>query len=59
MFDNATSHLIYVKDALQVVNMIKGPRGQQTFLRPRWYTGANREIITQEMCFQQQNLITS
>lgn len=27
MFDNATSHLIYAKDALQAVNMNKGPGG--------------------------------
>ena len=58
MFDNATSHLIYAKDALQAVNMNKGPGGQQAFLRPGWYMGANREIITQEICFQQQNPIT-
>lgn len=32
MFDNATSHSIYAKDALQVVYMNKGPGNQQPFL---------------------------
>ena len=32
MFDNATSHSIYAKDALQVTHMNKGPEGQQPFL---------------------------
>lgn len=58
MFDNATSHLIYAKDALQVANMNKGSGGQQSFLRPGWYTGANGETIPQEMCFTQQNPLT-
>lgn len=58
MFDNATSHLIYAKDALQAANMNKGPGGQQAFLRPGWYTGANGETVTQDMCFQQYNPIT-
>ena len=51
MFDNATSHAIYAKDALQVGNMNKGSGGQQPFLRPGWYTGADGEIITQQMCY--------
>ena len=51
MFDNATSHAVYAKDALQIENMNKGSGGQQPFLRPGWYTGANGEIITQQMCY--------
>lgn len=34
MFDNATSHSIYAKDALQVANINKGSGGQQAFLQP-------------------------
>ena len=49
MFDNATSHSIYAKDALQVANMNKGLGGQQAFLRPGWYTTPNGEVITQKM----------
>ena len=33
IFDNATSHAIYVKDTLQVMHINKGPKGQQSFLR--------------------------
>lgn len=33
MFDNATSHAIYAKDALQVTHIIKGLGGQQLFLQ--------------------------
>ena len=49
MFDNTTSHAIYVKDALQVTHMNKGPGGQQLFLRAGWYQNIDGEIITQEM----------
>ena len=35
IFDNATSHLIYAKNALQVANMNKSLKGQQAFLQPR------------------------
>lgn len=28
LFDNATSHLVYAKDALQVINMNKNTRGK-------------------------------
>ena len=34
LFDNATSHSIYIPDALQVTHMNKGSGGQQPFLRP-------------------------
>lgn len=50
MFDNATSHAIYTKNALQVTHMIKGLGGQQLFLRVGWYKAVNGEIITQELC---------
>ncbi len=33
MFNNATSHFIYAKDALQVAQMNKELGGQQFFLR--------------------------
>ena len=46
MFDNATSHAIYAKDALQVVHMNKEPSGQQPFLHASWYKGVDGEIIT-------------
>lgn len=34
MFDNAISHSIYAKDALQVIQINKGPSGQQPFFYP-------------------------
>ena len=58
MFDNATSHAIYAKDALQVTHMNKGPGGQQPFLRAGWYEAANGEIITQELCLLTENPTT-
>lgn len=36
-FDNATSHSVYAKDALQVKDMNKGPGGKQSQLRNGWY----------------------
>ena len=59
MFDNATSHAVYAKDALQVGNMNKGSGDQQPFLCSSWYTGANREIITQQMYYLHSDLQTS
>ena len=58
MFDNATSHSIYAKDALQVAHMNKGPGGQQPFLRPGWYTNPNGKLITQEMSTTSINPVT-
>ena len=58
MFDNATSHAVYAKDALQVAHMNKGPGGQQPFLRAGWYKGVGGEIITQEMYILSKNLTT-
>ena len=58
MFDNATSHAIYAKDALQVAQMNKGPGRQQLFLRQGWYAAPDGEIITQEMCLLSENPTT-
>ena len=49
LFDNAISHSIYAKDALQVAHMNKGPGGQQHFLRPGWYIAPNQKVVIQEM----------
>lgn len=50
MFDNATSHLIYAKDALRTTHMNKGSGGNQPFLRNGWFT--NGDIVyTQEMSY--------
>lgn len=46
MFDNATSHLIYTKDTLQVAQINKGP---EPFLQPGWYTAYDGNIISKEM----------
>ena len=45
MFDNAISHTIYAKNALQVAQINKKPGRQQSFLRPGWYKATDREII--------------
>jgi hypothetical protein len=37
LFDNATSHLIYAKDALRTTHMNKGEGGLQPFLRNGWF----------------------
>lgn len=37
LFDNATSHSIYAKDALQVSDINKGSGGKQSYLRHRWF----------------------
>ena len=37
LFNNATSHSVYLTDALQVKNMSKGSGGKQVFLRDGWY----------------------
>ena len=50
LFDNATSHAIYAKDALRVSNMGKGEGNQQGFLRPGWYRDqVTGEKVTQAM----------
>lgn len=50
LFDNATSHSIYAKDALRAANMNKGDGGNQPFLRNGWF---NKEDIVcpQEMSY--------
>ena len=37
LFDNATSHSVYAKDALQVQDMNKGCGGKQPILRDGWF----------------------
>lgn len=37
LFDNATSHSVYAKDALQVKDMNKGIGGKRPQLRNEWY----------------------
>lgn len=45
LFDNVTSHLVYVADALRIKNMSKGPGGKQAFLRNDWYFQDGLQII--------------
>ena len=49
MFDNATSHSIYAKDALQASQMNMRQGCLQIFLWAGWYTAANEESIIQDM----------
>ena len=58
MFDNATSHSVYAKDALRVGNMNKNQSGQQSFLRPGWYITLNGETKTQDMWVYKDNAAT-
>lgn len=51
LFDNATSHSVYAKDALQAKDMNKGTRGQQAQLRNGWFID-NGVVINQPMNFQ-------
>lgn len=37
LFDNAISHSVYAKDALQVSDMNKGSRSKQSYLRQGWF----------------------
>lgn len=37
LFDNATSHFVYAKDALQAKNINKKSGGKQPILRDRWF----------------------
>ena len=59
MFDNATSHSIYAKDALQVAYINKRPDGQQSFLRPDWYPDQKGELIRQDMSTVTMDSVTS
>lgn len=51
LFDNATSHSVYAKDALQVKDMNKGIGGKQPQLRNWWYD-LNGVRTVQPMSFQ-------
>lgn len=44
LFDNATSHSVYVKDALQVKDMNKDVSGQQPQLRNGWFYHHDTQI---------------
>ena len=48
LFDNATSHAVYAKDALNVNNMSKGGGNQQGFLRPGWYRDPQSGAIVEQ-----------
>lgn len=54
LFDNATSHLIYAKNALRTQDINKGPGDKQPHLRHGWYMldGVRHE---QTMSFQEPN----
>lgn len=48
LFNNATSHTIYVSDGIQVAYMNKKSGDQLIFLRLRWCIGPNQEVIIQK-----------
>ena len=48
LFNNATSHLVYSTDAVQVKNMSKEFGGKQVFLRDGWYFQDGLQV-TQKM----------
>ena len=54
LFDNATSHSVYAKDALQVKDMNKGIGGKQPQLRNGWYN-LNGVRTVQPMSFQDED----
>lgn len=54
LFDNATSHLVYAKDALQAREMNKKIEGRQEQLRNGWFNQNNIQI-DQPMSFQDKN----
>lgn len=54
LFDNATSHSVYAKDALQAKDMNKGSGGKQPVLRDGWFDQDSVRII-HPMNFQQEN----
>lgn len=55
LFDNATSHLVFAFDALQVDEINKDTKRQQRFLQNRWYTDCDKNIVQQEMFFWKPN----
>lgn len=54
LFDNATSHSVYAKDALQAWEMNKGIGGKQVPLCNGWFD-QNGTQIDQSMSFQEEN----
>ena len=52
LFDNATSHSVYAKDALQAKEMNKGIRGKKEHLRNGWFDQGNIRI-DQPMSFEE------
>lgn len=54
LFDNATSHSVYAKDALQAKEMNKSTGGRQAQLREGWFDRSGSRIA-QPMNFQEPN----
>ena len=54
LFDNANSHSVYAKNALQAKDMNKGTAGQQPRLRNGWYDCGDVRV-DQPMSFQEPN----
>lgn len=54
MFDNAKSHAIFAKDALQVNQMSKSPGGVQLFIQDGWYQKEGI-IYPQSMSYSESN----
>ncbi len=50
LFDNAISHSVYAKDALQIKDINKGPGGKQPILRNGWFDQEGVQI-THSMTF--------
>jgi len=57
LFDNATSHLIYAKDALRTTHMNKGAGGLQPFLRNGWFKIGDT-VCSQEMSYLVEDPVT-
>jgi len=57
LFDNATSHLIYAKDALRTTHMNKGTGGAQPFLRDGWFKNGDT-VLSQEMSYLVEDPVT-
>ena len=54
LFDNATSHSVYIDNALRTGNMNKGPGGRQPWLRNGWFKKDGIQI-EHSMSFQKRN----
>jgi hypothetical protein len=57
LFDNATLHLIYAKDALRTTHMNKGEGGNQSFLRNGWFENGDT-VCSQEMSYLAEDPVT-